>query len=447
MIFFLLIWLAILATLLVLFTKRRHFGGALSLSYFLSLSLIHVPGALNALDAGLANDPEETSLGFKVTLAGMGMFVLGVIAATRFRRHRFASLAAPIQLPVAWFDAIGLRFVVIGVLMFFVVVPIASEVPSLTAILSPGVGLLIVGIWLWLYADALTNNRRRMVLTLLALPLLPLTTLAFGGFLTFGVQWALTVVAFLYVVVRRRDWLVALAIPVAYVSISVFVAYIGERDAIRDAVWYQQADAGTRWDRITDIVTKFEPLDLQDPRHAGALDRRLNQNYVVGVAVARHEAGVNQLAWGATVPIWILVPRVIWPEKPEIGGGGTVVTDFTGIYFMEGTSVGAGQALEFYVNFGWLGVLAGFFAWGFILMTLDRGIMRALAEADMKGLLLRALPGLSMLSPGGNLSEIMVATVGAIIAAHVVLVVDRKWGLGKMPIAPAVATDLRAGRL
>ena len=57
-------------------------GGALTLAYFLDLSLIHVPGVLAFLDddSGLA-DFAETSLGFEVTLAGMAAFVAGAVAA------------------------------------------------------------------------------------------------------------------------------------------------------------------------------------------------------------------------------------------------------------------------------------------------------------------------------------------------------------------------------
>ena len=91
-----------------------------------------------------------------------------------------------------------------------------------------------------------------------------------------------------------------------------------------------------------------------------------------------HEDGWAAFAYGATVPPWALIPRAVWPDKPDVAGSGDIVSEFTGIRFAEGTSVGVGQVMEFYVNFGIPGVLIGFFGLGYLLMWLDQGIMRSL---------------------------------------------------------------------
>ena len=152
-----------------------------------------------------------------------------------------------------------------------------------------------------------------------------------------------------------------------------------------------------------------------------ALDERLNQNYLVGVGVMRHREGAAELLYGATVPVWAFIPRAIWPDKPSVGGGGDLVSQFTGIIFAEGTSVGAGQVLEFYMNFGMAGVLAGFAVLGFILMRLDQGVMRALAMGNIHGMVQRALPGLALLQPLGSLLEMLVAVVSAIIVSQLLI--------------------------
>src|SRR5262249_36868385 len=162
-------------------------------------------------------------------------------------------------------------------------------------------------------------------------------------------------------------------------------------------------------------------LDLSSPNHIAALDGRLNQNWLVGVAVMSHEDGSAPFAYGATTPIWALIPRAVWPDKPGIGGSGSIVTDYTGIRFPEVTAVGAGQVFEFYVNFGIPGVLVGFFGLGYLLMQLDRGIMRSLAADDLRGFLLRAMPGLMLLQPGGSLLEMLVGCLAAYGSAHIVI--------------------------
>jgi hypothetical protein len=173
-----------------------------------------------------------------------------------------------------------------------------------------------------------------------------------------------------------------------------------------------------RLDRVSKLVTDLQFLDLSNASHLTALDQRLNQNYLVGLGVMAHRQGEAELQYGATVPLWALIPRFIWPDKPAVGGGGDLVTQFTGQKFEEGTSVGAGQVLEFYMNFGMPGVLAGFAVFGFILMRLDQLMMRAFAMGNTAGVTQTALPGLAMLMPLGNLMEILVAVAAAIIASQ-----------------------------
>jgi hypothetical protein len=275
-------------------------------------------------------------------------------------------------------------------------------------------------LWLALYGAAVAADRRRTLATLALLPLLPLTTLVTGGFLGYGIYWVLSIVAFLFVITRQRAWFYW-GTPVAmFLGLSLFVTYMGQRNGIREVVWHEQSSLLDRFDRVTAIITDFKLLDLTSPDHVAALDGRLNQNVLVGAAVQYHDSGAATFAYGGTIPPWALIPRAIWPDKPETGGGGDVVSQYTGIDFAGGTSVGAGQVLEFYVNFGVPGVLAGFFGWGCILMWLDLGIMRALAVDDMRGLLLRAMPGLTLLQPGGNLLEILVACVAGYGAARLI---------------------------
>ena len=209
------IWAALLAALVIFAIGRPGRGGALTLAYFLGLSLIHVPGVLPFLTPGSGlDDFDETRLGFQLTLLGMAAFVAGAVLAGATARRSAAARAVSAQRRAHVFDRLGRRTLALGVLAYFVLVPLSGRVPSLTSVVSALATLLIVGLWLVLYGASVIADRRRSLATLALLPLLPMATLVTGGFLGYGVYWVLTVVAFLFVITRRRTWFYA-ATPVA----------------------------------------------------------------------------------------------------------------------------------------------------------------------------------------------------------------------------------------
>ncbi len=98
-------------------------------------------------------------------------------------------------------------------------------------------------------------------------------------------------------------------------------------------------------------------------------------------------------------------------------GSGTLVTQYTGIPFEAGTSVGIGQVMEFYVNFGTLGVLIGFTIMGIAITVLDLLAAECLAAGDLHGFVLRYLPGISLLQVGGSMVEITTSAVAGVFVA------------------------------
>jgi hypothetical protein len=418
----LIIWGALLMALVIFAVRRPGEGGALTLAYFLGLSLVHVPGMLPLLDpvSGLA-DWDETQLGFEMTILGMAAFVAGAVLARWTNRRRAAARFAPPRQRAQVFKGLGRRTLVLGLVAQFLLLPLSAKVPSLTSIVAPVATLLILGLWLFLYGAAMADDQRRTLATLALLPLLPVATLVTGGFLGYGINWDLSALAFLFVITRRRIWFYLGAPAAVFLGLSLFVTYMGERGGIRDVVSEERSTMLDRLERASALVTKFQLLDLDSPTHVTALDNRLNQNSFVGAGIISHEDGGMPFAYGATIPLWALIPRVVWSSKPQVGGGGTIVSDFTGFRVAEGTSIGPGNVLEFYINFGIPGVLIGFFGLGYLLMRLDQGIMSSLAANDMPGLLLRAMPGLMLINPQGNLIEILVACVAAYLTARLVI--------------------------
>jgi hypothetical protein len=417
----LIVWAALLLALVIFAIGRPGRGGALTLAYFLSLSLIHVPGVLPFLgsDSGLA-DLDETELGFDMTILGMATFVAGAVLARWIARQNAAAKGAlPLRRAKA-FEGQGRRALVLGVVAYFVILPLSNRIPSLTSFTASLGTLLILGLWLVLYGAVIAADPIRTLVTLALLPLLPLATLVTGGLLSYGVSWVLSVVAFLFVITRHRIWFYLCAPVAVLLGLSLFVTYMGQRTDFRDFLQEEQRGMFDRVDRALAIITNFQFLDLASPTHVAALDARLNQNWLVGAAVIYHEGGGAAFAYGGTVPPWAFIPRAVWPSKPDIGGSGGIVSEFTGLRFAEGTSVGVGQVLEFYINFGIPGVLIGFLGLGYLLTRLDHGIMRSLAAGDTRGLLLRAMPGLTLLNPGGSLNEMLVGGVAAFLTARLV---------------------------
>jgi hypothetical protein len=89
-----------------------------------------------------------------------------------------------------------------------------------------------------------------------------------------------------------------------------------------------------------------------------------------------------------------------------VGGSGDLVSTYTGIRFADGTSVGIGQVLEAFVNFGSIGVAVCFLGLGAALTWIDRSAFDRLRSGDANRFLIRYLPGLSLLQVGGSFMEV-----------------------------------------
>ncbi|HEY3797723.1 MAG TPA: hypothetical protein VGL58_05165 [Caulobacteraceae bacterium] len=421
MIWMLAYWVVLLIVLVVGAVGSTGKGGALTLAYFLGLSLIHVPGVLAFLNPlSPAPGRDVTAIGFQMTLLGMTAFVAAAVAASKRRRRREPLGAAPSSRQIAMFDRMGWRTFVLGVFSYFILLPISGRIPSATSVVSAAATTLIIGLWIRLYGAEQARDGRSTLTTLALLPVLPLSTLAVGGFIGFGVSWVLSVLSFLYVVSRRRFWFFVSAPFVVFLGLSLFVTYEGQRTGIRDVVWHQHAGLEDRLERVSTLVTQFEMLDLNNEVQLDALNDRLNQNALVGAGVQRLRSGAVGLKYGGTISPLDLVPRAIWPDKPVVGGSLHVVSAFTGIPFDATTSVGIGSVLEFYMNFGTPGLIIGFAGLGFLLMRLDQAVMKSLGAGDIKALLRSAMPGLLLLQPGGSFLEIAVGVVAAIVAARLI---------------------------
>jgi hypothetical protein len=444
----LLTWLAVGISLVWLVSQKRRGSAGLPLAYFLGLSLIHVPGALLYLDVDKTN---YTMIGFTQTIIGMVAFLGGVMIARCVfvaAAGQQASAGRPqgfTSQPLAALGRLALLYIGVGGVAYFVLLGLVASVPSATAIVAPLGALIMVGACLRFWVARESRNWPKFWSTMALLPMLPLATLVLGGFLGFGTTWIMAIVAFMFAQSKRRVGFFLLAPVVCFVGLSVFVNYMIARDEIRQLVWYQPAPIGDRLQRIADVFQNFEWFDLSNGQHRKAIDDRLNQNSLVGAAVARLESGQVQYASGAIFGNMIisLIPRALWPDKPVVGGGGSVVHDFTGIRFAEGTAVGAGQVFEFYVNFGTWGVFGGFVLYGWLLGRMDLLAIEGLYRGDQRRFLFWFLISLALLQPGGALIEVSTTAVASALTAYGIgYFMRRAWSTPELSILPRLTNRL-----
>jgi hypothetical protein len=170
------------------------------------------------------------------------------------------------------------------------------------------------------------------------------------------------------------------------------------------------------------MLSTLEWFDITNNAHLRRIDDRLNQNVLLGAAIYNLTAGRVGYARGETLlqAAINLVPRVIWPDKPIRAGGNKLVSSFTGIIFANGTTVGVGQLMEFYINFGTSGVVIGFFTLGLAVAGFDRAAAIAIQHGHWKRFAFWYLSGMGFLLTNNALFEITGSVAAGMVAVFLV---------------------------
>jgi len=424
LLFWIAVWTAAAAYLLL-----RHWhtdwGVGLLATYVVSLAAIHwLTPVLYLLPWHEGGALAETALGTREAALGMIGLAVGVEVVNHLRRR--ADTHGRDVRDVR--KALGHRLVDVylgaGLFLYFIASPLTEGIAGLTAIVSTGSTLVAVGIGLKCWNAWQTDRKMYMWLWLVSAALLPLITVAAQGFLGYGYAAMLIVLSFM-ASFNRPTWKEgAAALALGFLGLSVYVTYMRDRAEIREVVW-SESSYEDRMERLSDTLSNFEWFNPTTPEHLERIEGRLNQNYFVGVAVDYIDGEARPFAGGET--LWTaalaIIPRALWPGKPVFGGSGDLVTNYTGIEFAEGTSVGIGHVMELYVNFGTVGVVVGFVVIGILLVVADRGAAEQLHAGLGGTFLLWYLPGLCLLQVGGALGEVS----GSAAAALVVAAVLNRW--------------------
>ena len=402
---------------LVWLLRRDCISLGLPIAYLFGLLLIHLPGAYaHLVQADVLADSDLTELGIGFTAIGSACFVLGVWLAR-------VSIPSVPAFAIWHRPKFALFCLVAGWTFVFALSPLNS-IPSLGATIDKGGTIWMLGVMLGLRSAMKRRKYWEAALWLGAVAVYPLVMLLLGGFLSYGAQTTIIVLAILAVAVRS-PWRAACGIVVAaVVGLNIFVNYFLHRSEIRDAVWGGYG-LEQRVDAALIMVREFEWLDTSNEMQILALDERLNQNYFVGLAAHRIEDGDVDYLYGRSLEegLIALVPRIVWPNKPVSAGSGHVVIEMTGLNLAEGTSFGVGNVMEFQINFGVPGVIVGFLVLGGLIGSLDRKAAAAEISGDLGRAILFFLPAVALIQPNGSLVELASGSAAAVVAAY-----GWKWG-------------------
>lgn len=402
-----------LATFVVLLwmLRRDELSMGLPLAYLASLLLIHVPGAFaHTVSHGFLFGVEFVEIGIRLTAIASVCFVLGVGLA-RLSARATPGPRAPERGDFWTFCLFG------GWLMVYGLSPLGA-IPSLGAAIDKGGAVWLLGVLLGLRAAMFAGDAKKIAAWLLALVVYPILTLLIGGFLSYG-STAIIVVGAALAVAGRSPWkVVAGVVAGAIVGLNVFVNYFQHRDAIRGQVW-GGASIGRRIDSVADMFRDFHLFNAADPHHLVALDQRLNQNLFAGLAAKRLQSGEVSYLQGRSIleGLQAVVPRVFWPDKPVFGGSPKIVSEMTGLHLNTNTSFGVGNVMEFDVNFGVPGVIAGFLLLGWLIGFLDRKAASAERRGALGQTFLYFLPCIALIQPNGSMVELFGGSVAGLVAA------------------------------
>ena len=312
---------------------------------------------------------------------------------------------------------IGYSGIVYGMVCYFFLSGILSFIPSITSILSAGLGMASAGL-AWSYIVMIKKRGYTVSLMFSSIMFLfPIFTLVLNGFMGYGIS-AIFGTAGVVMVTHRPRFVIGLLAPgLLYLGLSLYPSYMLSRDEIRSSVW-GGAEMGERF-QITfgTLAERWEWFDPSDERQMGLFNGRLNQNTLVGASYEYISAGYIPFAEGETIydGFLALIPRIIWVDKPIKAGSYGLASRFTGISFSEGTSVGIGNLMELYVNFNVFGIIIGFYIIGLCVYYLDLQTGYAIKNFNPILFFLSIVPGQSLMNSIGSFVEWGPSLVGSVV--------------------------------
>lgn len=261
----------------------------------------------------------------------------------------------------------------------YVLTPITSPIPTVHAIWTIFFDWLNIGILIAAFYSGVTR-RYRVVLTSLVvfLPLGLIRVVSDGHAGALG----LFLVQFGLVFFMARKVQLPQLVMVGLLGLAlgpVASTWFQVRDFIRSG-----SIQGNVIQRVLTFVELFgmyyEPFSIEPYRMREVLFLRFDFTQIYAAQV-EYQPDHQPFAYGKTFTenlLVILVPRILWPDKPVKFGGSEFVGRFTGMY-QDGesqVSVGTPVNLEFYANFGPWGAIVLLGLYGYLCARLEVSLFR-----------------------------------------------------------------------
>lgn len=266
------------------------------------------------------------------------------------------------------------------------------------------VGRNIAVVFVCLGATLAIRRNKSLSLWIFLAALVPAYYLFLFAFVSYGFLFGTVLIAFWMAQISRRSATgidlrkTIITLFIIYALLTAFVGWFSFRDEIRILVW--EGEGKSIFSILGDAVTETEFFSLWNFASLDLVNIRLNLNIFVGLMMDRHENFPELRQYGATLIVLplVLIPRFLWPGKPARGGS-DFMAEHTGLTLSDSATFGTGTIFEFFINFGYVGVLVGFMALGWLLSKIDRAAARKLASGDFMSFAKFYVIGIVMIDP------------------------------------------------
>lgn len=306
----------------------------------------------------LAGGTEDITNALMLTVSGLACLYLGYYAFRRFygKLKPIRSRRVPLrqQIWAAW--------ILFGLFLSFQFFPVLRSLPSVEQLSAP-LGYLSLGILALLAFD----KKLPQVHLLLFVGALLLTV----GVLTLSGSLAPAVLFLIFIGILY--WNVKHRIPWRFIIAGVLITVILNPVKLqyRDVVWYSDKSTLSYFDKATvlaDIVQDYysDTGVFATVSEDASTINRLAHISTFGYVINMTPAVVPYWSGDSYRTLWTsFIPRALWPGKPQA----TIGQDFGHRYGLIGpndqwTSINLPWLVEFYANFGTLGVFGGMFLVG-----------------------------------------------------------------------------------